>query len=784
MMLNTTTNNNHHTQKLITAELSHRHVEINATQPTAKFSVTVYNDSDRFASFQIKLLAAGIDEQSTRSWYRFIPAVSAKVPSGGQTLFQVEIFDLPPISPQFQGVIDLTLEVTSWELGKDAYDRQPLKLTVRDRQTPPPQIHLTVSSLQIAPQQTIDITAQVQNPTATALDATISLIGLPDRWFAMGTTQKLNLATKEIQKVTFTCQIPEFSAAPCDIYEFSLEATGHFPVIAVKGSLEILSIGQIAFNCTPLEQTIPEMFGRWLNAPQGSATFDLQIDNQSNVLSTANIAVWDLQNEKQRWWQRLPQVLQRSQPPGPVVADGSNDEEQIEADHPPENVSLGLIPDQLPLGQMTTIPLTISHNLPWFGWARQRKYEVELTTDNDVEIQSGLQELRILLFPLIPQWLQLIGALLALGMGWTLWSLMGSPGHRGPVNAVQFSGQGTEVLSASDDQTLRRWSVTGNHLKQIRQMSDFQKALRVARYRPVSNDQVAIGLENGELQLINLLKGTHQSLVSDKDDRVFDVAFSRDARTLYSAHGSGLVLQWNLDDSSTAQILPQNAYDSKFAIEAMSLLGHDQYLAIGGRYNQLSVLKLQETEDTQAADSAKAPLGNRIKSQPPAQKQSATPFVDLDYPSGSQTDYISSLASADQKPDLLAVGDTQGNISLWNLAACLEQKCAALELPWLGHGGRAVRAIALSNDACFLASGGDDGQVKLWPLDSSGFRRGNDRDGRVLSRTTKPINSVDIIQTRDALWIASGSDNGRVQLHRVNLSGGNVIHSCPTLQKQ
>jgi WD domain, G-beta repeat len=752
----------------IHAELSSRQVEISVIQPTGRFNVTVYNDSDRFASFQIRLLAVGVSAvgvdrpEEDKRWYRFTPAVSSKIPSGGQTLFQVEIFGLPPLGWQSQGVIDLTLEVTSWELGDKVYDRQPLKLTVRDLGSQPPKINLALPHIKAQPGQTIEIVAQVQNPTSALMEAQLRLLGLPDQWLPLGIQQDLTLAAKEAQSLTFKCQVPEPIQTEKKSYPLTLEAMGNFATPnPVLGSLEVLPGGTIGFDCNPIEQVIPPVPSKWLNPAQGSATFELSIDNQSNLLPTNHIAVWDLDLDRQqvRKWQFWQHWFRAPKPEADETTNkpiGDVAESEPGFDELPDGFELDLAPLTFPIGQTTTIPLTVTKQLPWFGWARKLKYEVELAIEEDLEVQNPIQKLDLLLFPLIPFWLQLVSGLLACGLGFLIWQLFNNVSHKGPVNSVQFSGQGIEVLSASDDQTLKRWQVQGKHLKERSQMNGWKKATRVARYRPVSNDQLAIGLENGEIQLIDLLKGPPSPFpVQKKDDRVFDLIFSQDARRLYSGHGSGLIQEWDL--SQPGNIQPLQAYTTNFAIEAMALLNDEAYLAIGGRYNQLTLLQLDESiEDVPLKKTANKKVGK------------PNPFLDLNYLPGGQNDYISSLATAAQNPTILAIGDIQGHLSV---KQCEQGKCEDTSTPWLGHGGSAIRSVALSSDACFFVSGSDDGQVKLWPLNQDGSRRADKTDGRVLDRAKTPINAVDVIQNRDVLWVTSGADDGRVRLYRVDLTG-------------
>lgn len=784
-------------QKQITTTLSTRQIALSASQATAVFDVMVHNDSDRFASFQLKLLAAGAITDG-RPWYRLTPSVSAKIPVGDSTRFQVEIFDLPPIAQEFRGAIDLTVEVTSREL-VNQYDRQPLRLLADGLQGQPPTISLLLPVLEGNPGDRVAIVAQVANPTRSNLDAILRLQGLPDLWFAEGTQQMLSLLPGKPQKVTFHCQIPSPLEAPSQIYPLRLEATGRFPSVIATGQFHVLPAGTLGFTCEPSEAAIPERLATWLNPAQGTAEFALQFDNLSNLETGVQVAVQELRPKRCWFWQPKEFVT--------IAPDFT----QL-----PPGVAVGELPTGLPIG-ISAVPLQIHRRLPWLGWTRSRQFEVTAQSLNPaIPLQPETQTLKVHLFPVIPFWLQVLAALLTLGLGALTWWLLSDPGHRASVNSVRFSGQGTEVLSGSDDQTVRRWRVQNQGLQTQTRIGDLNRAVRVVRYRPVNNDQMAMGFENGEIQVANLLTGQRSRLTPDKDDRVFDLVFSRDARTLFSVHGSGLILGWDIGRFNPEQTKPQLAYDSQFAVQAAALVGaDDSHLAIGGRYNRLMIVDVgadpgatpnpsapknsaqnqnpieeegeEEEEEPQPPQTpaAKTPAQTPPKQTPatktPAPKQSV--FLSIAYPSGGAADYISSLSAAEQQPDLLAVADTKGQLSLWNIQDCLKRqgRCQPTDT-WLGQGGNPVRSVSLSADGCFLASAGDDGLVRLWALDGQGSRRSSALEGRVLGRSDKPLNAVDIIETRTAVWVTSGGADNQVRLYSVPLAGENrVSEGCPVL---
>jgi WD40 repeat protein len=642
----------------------------------------------------------------------------------------------------------------------------------------PPDLSLTITSLQALPGERVAIVGQLYNPTAVPLNITLRLQGLPESWFPDGSQQFLTLPAGKLQRVTFAGEVPPPMQAPSRTYALQLEATGRFPTVITPGHLDIQPAGQLLFNCDPLEASIPEDLGRWQNPTQGTADFFIEFNNQTNLEPSVQIGVKELQPPRRWFWQQSGS----DEPPDPTEL--------------PPGVWVEELPTALPMGDHV-LPLQIQHRLPWLGWTRVKSFEVTAqVADLPTPLEPDRHTLTVRLFPVIPLWLQVLGALLAMGLGALGWLLLSDSGHRGPVNSVQFSGQGTEVLSGSDDQTIRRWRVQNQSLQTHRPIGGLNKAVRVVRYRPVNNDQMAIGFENGEIQVENLLTGERSPLSPDKDDRVFNLVFSRDARTLYSGHGSGLVLQWDMttpnngsDSFSTParSSIPQQLYDTGFAIQAMAWVGNtDRYLAIGGRYNNWVLLDTRQSEPSPTKGRAAKATPKTAKA--PTDPTKLNPFIEVPYPyPGGPTDYITSLSSAEQQPNLLAIADTQGHISLWDTQPCVENRgpCAVIDQPWSGHGQSPVRAVALSANGCFLVSAGEDGQVKLWPLDRQGARLSSALEGRVLERTNKPLNAVDVMQTRDSVWVTSGGNDGRVRLSRVPFEGGDQFANdrdrCPVL---
>jgi WD40 repeat protein len=265
-----------------------------------------------------------------------------------------------------------------------------------------------------------------------------------------------------------------------------------------------------------------------------------------------------------------------------------------------------------------------------------------------------------------------------------------------------------------------------------------------------------------------------------KDDRVFGLAFAKDSRFLYSGHGSGRILEWNLE-SGNKKPVRQAVVDFSISAMAMSEIAGQKLLLIAGRYNQLALWDLRSgflyhVRYRYQTDS----------SLPSSQKQPETKES-----FASQQQYIESMAAV---KSTLATADNQGYISLWDLS---ERRCRTsskpiakqknitlftrsqfCDLPLLnqwqdGHQKKPVRSVAFTNDGCYLASTGDDGRVMIWLLAASGRRVSETEDNKnrtsiEIAKINTRLNSVDAVVNQNMLLIASDDYDNQIRFYRIN----------------
>jgi hypothetical protein len=702
-------------QRTITTRLSQKDLRFQPGGSPVSFEVTAINRSDQFATFEIEVLAAGVEKTAGDYWYRLSPEVSAKTPPGDSALFSVSILDTP--NPGFVGTMNLFVQIYALELRQK--EREILRLALEPpKGTIPLKIALNAPSYTVSASTSIEISVTLTNLAYAPTNLSLCCKGLPLSWLPEGAERRLQIRAKGQVQTQFLCQIPPPPQAPSATYPFTLEAIqADGTPSQADGIVQVVPTGTIACTCPMREGHIPERQGWLPNWQTNTTSFPLEFTNQGNVVQ-----------------QIAAQV--REEP----------DQPKCQLCFDPPQIALAI-------GATDHLSLAVKKRRHWFGWTQKCIYEVksEVVSDPALPLQPDTHRLKLHIHPMLPLWMQVLGTVALLGLLWWLsWLNPNNPfwGHRAAVNSVRFNGVGDKVVSGASDRSILKWRVPGffnpllnQHMGKIGRTNDL--AVRVVRYRPVNNDRVAVGLENGEIQIWSALTGNKtplQTFFAQKDDRVLDLAYTQDSRFLFSGHGSGTVVQWKLG----VQSLPQrsNAVSVGFPVYGIVLVGAmENTLAIAGGRNRMALWNFQT---------------NTLR--------------DISADGGGQADYIFSLATAEDKPTLFATANNRGLIQLWNLQPCLEgsSRCESLD-QWTADP-QGIHSVALSADGCYLASGGESGKTMLWPLTPKGDRSAMQSQGIELNRSSRSVNTVDIVRLRNQILVVRGGDDTQVNLHRTTVN--------------
>jgi WD40 repeat protein len=754
--------------------------------------VTVVNKSDRFASFQVSVEAAGAAPGTERNWYELKPDVSSKTPPGGVAQFPVTISRNP--LPGFVGEMDISVRLFSVEL-PDSETRQLIHLTVEEgTEAIPLNLKLPVQSFSASPGKKITIPVQLEQLGHRPVLVEVKISGLEESWLREGAIERLSLPPNKLIDLEFICQLPATEMALAQEYPFTIQANfleGEAaqvqgvkieklsPTAKLQGKLEILPQGKIIVDCEPHTCQIPARHPWLPNLQSKPVIYNLKFDNQSNLEPYIGASLYQSEFFPS-YWQIIPQD-------GPELSVLSI---KIFLFLSKQDYRLGLLflreypRIKVNLGQRGELGLKVNTKRHWFGEVKTLDFLVTiglqksaLEVDNErkpvLEVENERQFLSLRVYPKIPLWLTVIAGLFLLGLCWNFSCLNPSSrfcGHQQAVKSIQFNGRGLNAVSGGDDRTIIEWNVEGfgwqnllvpptigryirignNQSPQLK-----PKAVRVVRYKPVDNKAIAAGLENGEIQIWNLLgsRKCPQAVLPDENlgNRVLDLAFPSDAKFLYSSYGNGKILQWQVPSVSETNnnctpimIKPTKGQAFNFAIYSLTLVGeNEKYLALAGQYNTLCLAERNLSEGKKCEL-----VGNR---------------------DGNAQDYIQSVDKAEGKPYLLASADNQGRITIWNLKDCLKdaKKCNQHEpadrWPENQEKKYPLYSVALSDNGCYLVSGGQSGEVRLWSLKNNGQRASP--DSIILKRDRQAINTVDIKIIDETIYVFSGGDKTQVNLN-------------------
>ena len=720
------------------------------------FEVIVINHSREFASFQLELSTPGIESDAVVDWYRVEPEVCTKKPPGASTAFRVAVVKAP--LPIYDETIDLFLHAISVEF-PHLRTTQRLRLTIGKPQQP---LNLVLPNKQFkaAPGDRVDIPVLLYNSSPKAIKATLVCSGLDSAWLSPQGEQTLWVEPGHPAKTAFSCKLPPDPQLLQQVLPFTIEARSkirqHFPT--EQGVLEVLPLGKVEFRCLSTDQQIPAK--RALNLRVGRphptpALYELELKNASNTEQRVVIEAAEADCRK------LHLLL-----PEPVT---------------------------LKPGDRTALQLVSHKARPWFGQKQRFRFDItahvlDVTTGDESDRIRALpthHTLELHVLPIIPFGLLIAGSLLLLLLLWFALGSILAHHHQAPVNSVQLDGNASNVFSGSSDQSIFRWQVDHNYLQILNPSLRYEgnigdnlnRAVRVLRVSPTDNNLIAVGFENGDIELWSV-SGNRQKVLPNASpneaDRIFALDFTKDSNYLFSGHGSGQVHQWNLADQKVVQTISTDFAISSLAVDKAK---DSPWVAIAGQYDRL------ELWDWKQQRTYHVPYTLNLTDKAESNQR----FTLI----AGQHHYIESVA-IDGK--LLATADNSGIISVW---AFQDRQCSSSPLiktqtqasittatpgecrlglldQWVdGHDGKAIRSIAITQDEhyTYLASAGDDGRVKLWVLTLQGQRLSTLQTGKILAAypNTK-LHSVDLkiskIADRNYIFVASDAPNFHVKLYR------------------
>lgn len=281
-------------------------------------------------------------------------------------------------------------------------------------------------------------------------------------------------------------------------------------------------------------------------------------------------------------------------------------------------------------------------------------------------------------------------------------------GHTDAVRSVNFSPDGQTIATASEDNTIRLWSLDGRELKRLTRQN---QVFRSVHFSPNSKMIAAISSDNTlnvwqlDGRLITL-KGQ-----DNEDHFMSSLCFSADSQKIVAPGQNNTVNLWSTSGEKL-KILRGH----KFAVWSISCSPNGNTIATA---DQEGIIKIWSMD------------GQELKT----------------FRASEQSIFGVSF-SPDGQAIATAGGDT--TVKLWNLAG--------EELKTLGRHDNYVASVTFSHDGRTIASTSADSTIKLWSVDGQELKTLKGHSDSVFSASFSP----------DGEAIASASGDNTVKLWSVD----------------
>jgi sugar lactone lactonase YvrE len=280
-------------------------------------------------------------------------------------------------------------------------------------------------------------------------------------------------------------------------------------------------------------------------------------------------------------------------------------------------------------------------------------------------------------------------------------------GHSNRVYGLAFSGDGSQLASASADNTIRSWDVAsgqGGHTFSIREVS-FNAIALSPDGRLLAAAQAIWDVESGKM-------------IHALDQSTAPVTFSPDGSILAVAGPEQPIKLWDVSSGQVAHTLDNDTVDVTHDIEFSQ---DGTRLAIGGHrydgtlvYGVVTVWQLQNGQFMPSFEQgvtegihgvAFSPDGHLLAS---AGTEGTTGLWDVATGQAVRTLHGNSCYDVAFSPDgsLLATAGCDLTVKLWEVAS-------GRLVRTLPHGGEVV-SVVFSPDGTLLVTGGYDHQIHLW----------------------------------------------------------------------